>query len=98
MGIGKFVAGISGYNALMPDVPNMHAVSVLILTAAALILFTRERIPLETSSFLVLVLLTVGFELFPFQNAAGQELHPARVRGVPRCALGLRVIGGCAAR
>lgn len=65
----------SGYNVLMPDVPNIHALSVLILTAVALILFTRDRIPLETSSFLVLVTVTVGFELFPYQISAGHTLH-----------------------
>jgi len=59
----------------MPDVPNVHALSVLLLTAVALILFTRDRIPLETSSFLVLVVLTVGFELFPLEDGEGQTLH-----------------------
>ncbi len=48
--------------------------AVLALTALALILFTREKIPLESSSFLVLVSLTVGFELFPFQSD-GEILH-----------------------
>ncbi len=51
----------------LPAPPNAHAVSVLLLTALALILFTREKIPLESSSFLVLIGLVVGFELFPFQ-------------------------------
>ncbi|MDX1460930.1 MAG: SLC13 family permease, partial [Xanthomonadales bacterium] len=51
-----------------PIIPNEHALAVLLLTAAALFLFTRERIPLETSSLLVLVLLVVGFELFPFHQ------------------------------
>ena len=59
----------------MPEVPNIHAVGVLVLTAVALALFTRDRIPLETSSFLVLVLLTVGFELFPYQISEGHTLH-----------------------
>ncbi len=54
--------------------PNAHAVAVLALTALALLLFTRERIPLETSSLLVLVVLTVGFEVFPFVRD-GQALH-----------------------
>jgi len=40
----------------------------------ALFLFTRDRIPLETSSLIVLVLLTVGFEWFPYWDAAG-PLH-----------------------
>ncbi|MGB5199001.1 MAG: SLC13 family permease [Sedimenticolaceae bacterium] len=53
---------------------NVHALAVLLLTVVALLLFTRERIPLETSSLLVLVLLAVGFELFPFQYD-GATLH-----------------------
>ena len=53
---------------------NGHALAVLLLTVLALLLFTRERIPLETSSLLVLVLLAVGFELFPFQYD-GATLH-----------------------
>jgi len=59
----------------MPDAPSIHAVASLILTAVALLLFTRERIPLETSSLLVLVLLTVGFELFPFYIEPDRQLH-----------------------
>lgn len=51
----------------MPVIPSPHAVAVLMLTVVALILFTRERIPLESSSLFVLVVLTVGFELFPHQ-------------------------------
>lgn len=53
---------------------NPHAIAVLVLTVVALFLFTRERIPLETTSLVVLVALTVGFELFPFQ-VDGQQLH-----------------------
>ena len=58
----------------MPPLPDYHALAVLGLTVVALFLFTRERIPLETSSLIVLVLLTVGFEWFPYQDAAG-PLH-----------------------
>ena len=58
----------------MPPLPDHHALAVLGLTVVALFLFTRERIPLETSSLIVLVLLTVGFEWFPYQDAAG-TLH-----------------------
>lgn len=58
---------------LLPP-PNMHALAALLLTVFALVLFTRERIALETSSLIVLVLLTVGFELFPF-TSDGHTLH-----------------------
>lgn len=54
--------------------PNVHASAVLLLTLLALFLFTREKIPLESSSFLVLILLTVGFEIFPFETD-GSVLH-----------------------
>jgi len=51
-----------------------HAIGTLLLTVLALFLFTRERIPLETSSLFVLVALTLGFELLPFEQG-GQQLH-----------------------
>lgn len=57
-----------------PLPPNVHALAVLLLTLLALILFTRERIPLETSSFMILIALAVGFELFPFQKN-GEVFH-----------------------
>ncbi|MDJ0738384.1 MAG: SLC13 family permease [Gammaproteobacteria bacterium] len=43
----------------------------MLLTAVALLLFTRERIALETSSLFVLVVLVVGFTLFPFARDGG---------------------------
>jgi di/tricarboxylate transporter len=55
-----------------PDIASGHALAVLLLTVLALYLFTRERIPLETSSLFVLVALIVGFELFPFSGHTGQ--------------------------
>ncbi|WP_432735230.1 SLC13 family permease [Maridesulfovibrio sp. FT414] len=53
---------------VLPYPPNEHAVAVLILTAIALVLFSREKTPLETSSLLILLSLTIGFELFPFEK------------------------------
>lgn len=58
----------------IPPPPNAHALAVLFLTVLALLLFTREKIPLESSSFLVLIALAVGFELFPFQTD-GEIIH-----------------------
>ncbi len=52
-------------------VPEPHAIAVLILTVLALFLFTRERIPLQTTSLFVMVALAVGFKLFPFEGATG---------------------------
>ncbi|RPH98516.1 MAG: SLC13 family permease, partial [Lysobacterales bacterium] len=54
--------------------PNSHALAVMVLIIAALVLFSRERIPLQTTSLLVIVALTVGFTLFPFE-AEGETLH-----------------------
>ena len=52
---------------ILPALPNPHALAILGLTAVALILFSREKISLESSSLLILVALTIGFEVFPFQ-------------------------------
>jgi di/tricarboxylate transporter len=60
----------------IPDIPNAHALAVLLLTVLALFLFTREKIPLESSSLFILVTLIVGFELVPFKGAFG-EVRPA---------------------
>ncbi len=46
---------------------SVHTWAVLALTVVALVLFTRKRIPLETSSLLVLVVISVGFAVFPFE-------------------------------
>ena len=55
----------------LPDIPNAHAFAVLLLTVLALVLFTREKIPLESSSLFVVVALIIGFELFPFSGPFG---------------------------
>ena len=51
----------------LPIPPNPHAMAVLILAVFAMLLFTRKNLPLETASFIILISLAVGFELFPFQ-------------------------------
>lgn len=58
-----------------PDLPNYHALFVLVLTVVALFLFRRDDIPLETSCVVVLLLLTIGFTLAPFHNQNG-HLEP----------------------
>ena len=52
--------------------PNPHALFVLLLTAAALYLFTRDKIPLEASALAILVTLLLTFQLIPYENAAGR--------------------------
>lgn len=56
--------------------PNAHALAVMMLIVVALVLFTRENIPLQTTSLLVLVALTVGFTLFPY-TSEGRTLQPS---------------------
>lgn len=45
---------------------NAHALFVLLLIGIALVLFATERIKLEATAFLVLVVLLAGFALVPF--------------------------------
>ena len=52
----------------MPDLPGIHALIVLGLVVFTLFLFTRDSIPLETSSLLILIILVVIFQLFPFEQ------------------------------
>ncbi len=59
----------------LPPPPDVHATAVLALIVLALFLFTRERIPMESSSLFVLAVLAAGFELFPYQTAEGEALH-----------------------
>ncbi|MFC1702808.1 SLC13 family permease [Pseudomonadota bacterium] len=54
-----------------PQVPNMHALVMLLMTGVALFLFSREKIHLESSSLAILVMVVVGFHLFPFQGVRG---------------------------
>ena len=54
---------------LFPVVPNGHAAFSMLLTAVALFLFTRKKIPLEISSLALLVFLALSFALFPFELA-----------------------------
>ncbi|QJB55340.1 SLC13 family permease [Pseudodesulfovibrio sp. zrk46] len=61
---------------VVPSAPNPHAIAVLCLTALALVLFSREKIPLESSSLFVLAALAVGFEVFPYQDVHGGIFNP----------------------
>ncbi len=58
----------------MPVLPDPHALAVMALVVLALVLFTREQIPLETSCLAVMVILVLGFEIFPYQSG-GQALR-----------------------
>ena len=54
-----------------PQIPNTHALVMLWLTCGALFLFSRERIRLESSSLAIIVMVVVGFEVFPFEGLRG---------------------------
>jgi di/tricarboxylate transporter len=56
---------------------DAHGIAVLVLTILALFLFTRDRIPLESSSLAILILLVVGFELFPYIKDDGDQIGAA---------------------
>ena len=51
----------------MPPLPDGHTIFVLALTALALYLFTRDRLPLEASSLAILVILILSFQIFPYE-------------------------------
>jgi di/tricarboxylate transporter len=57
--------------------PDAHGFAVLILTVLALFLFTRDRIPLESSSLAILIILVAGFELVPYVQDGERLLRPA---------------------
>jgi di/tricarboxylate transporter len=52
-----------------------HAIAVMALTLFALYLFSRDSIPIETSSLLVVALLAIGFSIFPYSTNEG-EIEP----------------------
>jgi len=56
--------------------PDVHGIAVLILTVVALFLFTRDRIPLESSSLIILIVLVAGFELVPYVKDGETVLGP----------------------
>lgn len=56
--------------------PNMHALAVMVMIVVALFLFARDNIPLETTSLVVLVVLAIGFQIFPYE-ANGEVLSPS---------------------
>lgn len=53
-----------------------HAIVAMLLVVGALVLFTRERWPLQYSCLFVLTVLAVGAELFPYERG-GERLRAA---------------------
>jgi len=54
--------------------PGPHAIAVMVLTVIALVLFTRDRLPLELTSLGLLAALLVGFALFPYPGLQATDL------------------------
>jgi len=52
----------------MPQLPEPHAVIVILLTCLAMFLFTKDRIPLETTGLGVVLILVLMFYFFPYQD------------------------------
>ncbi|MDH3304665.1 MAG: SLC13 family permease [Gammaproteobacteria bacterium] len=77
--------------------PDVHGVAVVLLIVVALFLFTRDKLPLESSSLAVIIVLTAGFHLFPYE-ADGVPVNPAQfLRGFGNEALitiGLLIVIG----
>ncbi len=61
---------------MQPISPDAHGIAVLLLTVVALFLFTRDQIPLESSSLAILILLVTGFAVFPYVQPDGAPLGP----------------------
>lgn len=59
----------------MPLLPDLHAIAVLLLTGVTLYLFTKDRVPLETTGLTVVLLLIVGFYLFPYKNIQPADFY-----------------------
>lgn len=57
-----------------PAIPNSHALFSMLITAFALFLFTRKKLPLEISSMGLLGVLAVVFSVFPF-TSNGEEFE-----------------------
>lgn len=57
---------------------NAHSIAILILIVIALVLFAQDRIRLETSSLFILILLVLGFQVYPYTMATGQVFSPTQ--------------------
>jgi di/tricarboxylate transporter len=58
----------------MPEIPNIHAAVMMGITLFALVLFSREKVPLETSSLGILAVIVFIFSVFPF-SLHGHEVE-----------------------
>ncbi len=68
---------LSGDANMQTMTPDAHGIAVLVLIVTALYLFTRDRLPLESSSLAVIIALIAGFHLFPYE-VDGVPVDPAQ--------------------
>ena len=59
----------------MPDLPETHAIFVMILTVFGIYLFSRDWISIESSSLTILAILVASFYLFPY-SFNGNQINP----------------------
>ena len=60
---------------MMPDLPEIHALFVMMLTVLGLYLFSRDWISIESSSLTILSILVVSFYFFPY-SFNGNLINP----------------------
>ena len=51
--------------------PDTHGLAVIGLALFALVVLTRPSVPQESTSLMVLMLLVLGFEVFPYEGSTG---------------------------
>jgi len=61
---------------LMPALPDIYALTAMLLAAAALVLFTRQSIPLQSSALLLLIIMALASLWLPL-DADAIRLSPA---------------------
>jgi di/tricarboxylate transporter len=60
---------------MMPDLPSIHALAVMGLTAVGLYMFSRDWIPIETTGLVILATIVSLFFIFPY-NFNGNPINP----------------------
>ena len=60
---------------MMPDLPSIHALVVMGLTAVGLYMFSRDWIPIETTGLVILATIVSLFFIFPY-NFNGNPINP----------------------
>ena len=53
-----------------PELPDLHALAMLVITALALVLFSIERLQLALTSLSLLAIITLIFSLLPYPGIA----------------------------